>query len=149
MDFLDIFCAQNDCLVMGYLMGKEMFWFWPYLCLWWLFKQGNRKGRFWYLLRGGFEGFYFGMLPTQCSHQPLLYPLTAALYHVLGHHPLLVIVWQFMPFDSLLQFLTASRSEQLTRTSQCFFTIKPHPRGGGGRVMSLGTKIESGENVKN
>ena len=32
-DFLDIFSAQNDCLVIGYLMGTEIFLFWPYLCL--------------------------------------------------------------------------------------------------------------------
>ena len=28
---------------------------------------------------GTFRRFYFGMLPTQWSHSPLLYPLTAAL----------------------------------------------------------------------
>ena len=52
MDFLDIFSAQNDCLVIGYLMGTEIFGFWSYLCLSWLFKQGTRKGRFCYLLGG-------------------------------------------------------------------------------------------------
>ena len=25
VDFLDIFCAQNDCPVIGYLMGTEIF----------------------------------------------------------------------------------------------------------------------------
>ena len=29
MDFLDIFSAQNDCLVIGYLMGTEI-----YVCAW-------------------------------------------------------------------------------------------------------------------
>ena len=44
MDFLDIFRAQNDCLVVGYLMGKEIFEFWPNLCPWQLFKEVNRQG---------------------------------------------------------------------------------------------------------
>ena len=44
MNFLDIFRAHNDCLVIGYLMGKEIFEFWPNLCLWQLFKEGNRQG---------------------------------------------------------------------------------------------------------
>ena len=34
MNFLDIFRAQNDRLVVGYLMGKEIFEFQPNLCLW-------------------------------------------------------------------------------------------------------------------
>ena len=44
MNFLDIFRAHNDRLVVGYLMGKETFDFRPNLCLWQLFKDGNRKG---------------------------------------------------------------------------------------------------------
>ena len=44
MNFLDIFRAQNDCLVVGYLMGKEIFKFRPNLCPWQLFKEGNRQG---------------------------------------------------------------------------------------------------------
>ena len=44
MNFLDIFRAQNDRLVVGYLMGKEIFEFRPNLCLWQLFKEGNRQG---------------------------------------------------------------------------------------------------------
>ena len=43
MNLLDIFKAQNDCLVIGYLMGKEMFEFRPN-GLWQLFKEGNRQG---------------------------------------------------------------------------------------------------------
>ena len=53
MNFLDIFSAQNDCFVISYLMGTEIFCFWPYLSLWRLFKQGNRKGRFCFLSRRG------------------------------------------------------------------------------------------------
>ena len=34
MDFLDIFSAQNDCLVIGYLMDTKIFCFWPFLSLW-------------------------------------------------------------------------------------------------------------------
>ena len=34
MNFLDIFRGQNDRLVIGYLMGKEIFEFQPNLCLW-------------------------------------------------------------------------------------------------------------------
>ena len=41
---MDIFRAQNDRLVIGYLMGKEIFEFRPNLCLWQLFKEGNRQG---------------------------------------------------------------------------------------------------------
>ena len=44
MNFLDIFRAQNDRLVIGYLMGKEIFEFRPNLCLWQLFKDGNFQG---------------------------------------------------------------------------------------------------------
>ena len=44
MDFLDFFCAQNDRLVVGYLMGKEIFEFRPNLSPWQLFTDGNRKG---------------------------------------------------------------------------------------------------------
>ena len=32
LNFLDIFRAKNDRLVVGYLMGKEIFEFWPNLC---------------------------------------------------------------------------------------------------------------------
>ena len=44
MNFLDTFRAQNDRLVVGNLMGKEIFKFRPNLCLWQLFKEGNRQG---------------------------------------------------------------------------------------------------------
>ena len=44
MNFLDIFRAQTDRLVIGYLMGKEIFEFRPNLCLWQLFKEGNHQG---------------------------------------------------------------------------------------------------------
>ena len=44
MNFLDISRAQNDHLVIGYLMGKEIFESWTNLCLWQLFKEGNRQG---------------------------------------------------------------------------------------------------------
>ena len=44
MSFLDIFRAQNDCLVIGYLMGTEIFEFHPNLCTWQLFKEGTRQG---------------------------------------------------------------------------------------------------------
>ena len=40
MRFLDIFSAQNDRLVIGFMMGTEIFYFRPYLCLWQLFKEG-------------------------------------------------------------------------------------------------------------
>ena len=33
MYFLDIFSAQNDCFVIGFLMVTEILRFWPYLCL--------------------------------------------------------------------------------------------------------------------
>ena len=42
MNFLDIFRAQNDCLGVGYLMGKEIFEFRLNLCLWQLFKEGKK-----------------------------------------------------------------------------------------------------------
>ena len=41
---MDIFRAHNDRLLVGYLMGKEIFEFRPNLCLWQLFKEGNRQG---------------------------------------------------------------------------------------------------------
>ena len=44
INFLDIFRAQNDRLVIGYLMGTEIFEFWHNLCLWQLFKKGNHQG---------------------------------------------------------------------------------------------------------
>ena len=44
MDFLDIFCAQNDRLVIGYLMDTKKIKFQPNLCLWQLSKEGNRQG---------------------------------------------------------------------------------------------------------
>ena len=44
MNFLVIFWAQNDRLVVGYLMGAEIFEFWPYFGLWQQFKEGNRQG---------------------------------------------------------------------------------------------------------
>ena len=54
--------------------------------------------------------FYFGMLPTQCSIQPLLYPLTAAVYPVLGHHPLLVNIIHRLPLAELQLFGTQIHS---------------------------------------
>ena len=44
MNFWGIFRAQNDRLVVGYLMGTEIFEFRPNLSLWRLFKEGNRQG---------------------------------------------------------------------------------------------------------
>ena len=44
MNFLDFFRDQNYGLVVGYLMGTEIFEFWPNLCLWQLFKEANRRG---------------------------------------------------------------------------------------------------------
>ena len=44
MNFLDIFRAQNNRLVIGFLMDTEIFEFWPNLRLWQLFKEGNRQG---------------------------------------------------------------------------------------------------------
>ena len=46
MNFLDIFRAQNDRLVIGYLMDTKKFEFRPNLCLWQLFEEGNRQGIF-------------------------------------------------------------------------------------------------------
>ena len=46
MNFLGFFWAQNDRLVVGYMMGKEIFEFRPNLCPWQLFKEGNRQGIF-------------------------------------------------------------------------------------------------------
>ena len=43
MDFLDIFSAQNDCLVIGYLMVTEIFGFGPNLGPRQLFKEGNHQ----------------------------------------------------------------------------------------------------------
>jgi len=43
MNFLGIFRAQNDCLVIGYLMGTEIFEFRPNFGPWQLFKDGNRQ----------------------------------------------------------------------------------------------------------
>jgi len=44
MNFLGIFRAQNDRLVVGYLMGADIFEFWPNFSLWQLFKKCNRQG---------------------------------------------------------------------------------------------------------
>ena len=44
LNFLDIFWAQNNCLVIGYLMVKEIFEFQPNLWPWQLLKEGNRQG---------------------------------------------------------------------------------------------------------
>ena len=44
MNFLGIFRAQNDRLVIGYLMGAEIFEFRSNLSQWRLFKEGNRQG---------------------------------------------------------------------------------------------------------
>ena len=44
MNFLGIFLAQNDSLVVGYLMGAEIFEFRPNFGLWQLFKKCNRQG---------------------------------------------------------------------------------------------------------
>ena len=44
MNFLGIFRAQNDRLVIGYLMGAEVFEFRPFFGPWQLFKEGNRQG---------------------------------------------------------------------------------------------------------
>ena len=41
MDFLDTFSAQNDCLVIDYLMVTEIFG--PNMCPRQLFKEGNRQ----------------------------------------------------------------------------------------------------------
>ena len=44
MNFWDIFTAQNDRLVIGYLIGKEILEFRPNLCRWQLFKKSNQQG---------------------------------------------------------------------------------------------------------
>ena len=44
MNFLGIFWAQNDRLVIGFLMDTQIFEFQPNLCLWQLFKEGNCQG---------------------------------------------------------------------------------------------------------
>ena len=44
MNFLGIFRAQNDRLVIGYLMGAEIFEFRPNFGPWQLFKDGNQQG---------------------------------------------------------------------------------------------------------
>ena len=44
MIFLGIFRAHNDRLVVGYLIGTEIFEFRPKLGPWQLFKGGNRHG---------------------------------------------------------------------------------------------------------
>ena len=46
MNFWGIFWAQNDYLVVGYLMAAEIFEFWPNFGLWQLFKKCNRRGIF-------------------------------------------------------------------------------------------------------
>ena len=43
MDFLDIFTAQNNRLVVGFPMVTEIFTFWPNLWPWQLFKEGYRQ----------------------------------------------------------------------------------------------------------
>ena len=50
MNFLVIISAQNDRLVIGYLIGKEIFELWPYLCLWQLFKRVTVNA-FWPILQ--------------------------------------------------------------------------------------------------
>ena len=44
MEFLNIFSAHHDCLVVGLLMGTEISEFGPNLCLWQLFKEGDCQG---------------------------------------------------------------------------------------------------------
>ena len=44
MNFLEIFSAQNDRLVVGYLIGAEIFEFRLNFGPWQLFKEGNRQG---------------------------------------------------------------------------------------------------------
>ena len=44
MNFLGIFRAQIDRLVVGYLKGAEIFEFRPNFSPWQLFKEGNRQG---------------------------------------------------------------------------------------------------------
>ena len=44
MNFLGIFRAQNDRLLIGYPMGAEIIEFRPNFGPWQLFKEGNRPG---------------------------------------------------------------------------------------------------------
>ena len=44
MNYWGIFRAQNNRLVVGYLMGPEILEFRPNFGLWQLFKEGNRQG---------------------------------------------------------------------------------------------------------
>ena len=44
MNFLGIFRAQNDHLVVGYLMGEDIFEFWTNFGPWQLFKKCNQQG---------------------------------------------------------------------------------------------------------
>ena len=53
MNFLDIFSAKKNCLVIGYLMGTEIFGFRKKLCPWWPFKEGTPH------LVPNFEGTFF------------------------------------------------------------------------------------------
>ena len=76
MRFLDIFSAQNDDLVVGYLMVTKNCEFWPNFCLWKMFKKGTPQGQFrnaffqtqQLVPELDFHRIYFGMLPTKCSH---------------------------------------------------------------------------------
>ena len=43
INFFDIFRAQNDCLVIGYLLGTTIFEFQHNLCLWQLFEEGTHQ----------------------------------------------------------------------------------------------------------
>ena len=43
MRFFDIFNALHNHLIIGFLMSTEIFEFWPKLCLWQLFKEGNHQ----------------------------------------------------------------------------------------------------------
>ena len=40
---MDIFSAQNDCLVVGYMMGTDIFEIGSNLCLMQLLKEGNSQ----------------------------------------------------------------------------------------------------------
>ena len=44
MNFWGIFRSENDHLVVGYLMGTEIFEFQPNFGLWRMFKEGNWQG---------------------------------------------------------------------------------------------------------
>ena len=50
-----------------------------------------------------FGRFYFGMLPTKCSNKTQMYPLTVALFPVLGQQPLLIIIRQTYQKQSLIR----------------------------------------------